>query len=69
MVNVKKLARPGKGQPPAPEETRHNLGKPASGQKGERKFLGANGPMNQAALGRSVGRNVGYHCRKVSSNS
>ena len=33
MVNVKKLPHPGKGQPPVPEETRHNLGKPASGQK------------------------------------
>ncbi len=33
MVNVKRLARPGKGQPPAPEEIRHNLGKPPSGQK------------------------------------
>jgi hypothetical protein len=33
MVNVNKLARLGKGQPSAPEEMRHNLGKPPSGQK------------------------------------
>ncbi len=33
MVNVKKLNRPGKGLPPPPEETNHNLVKPPSGQK------------------------------------
>lgn len=33
-VNVKDLKKPaGKGTPPAPAETRHNLSKPASGAK------------------------------------
>jgi hypothetical protein len=32
-VDVKKLKRPGKGTPPAVEETHNNLVKPASGSK------------------------------------
>ena len=33
MLDIKKLGRPGKGTPPTPEITPHNLTKPPSGLK------------------------------------